>query len=173
MGLSSRIANHKKVKLLLDDVYPTGLTFDMFSTTRFKDSANVVRQLRALQSYQKLNQVLASNIERLNYNPTNKPHVQFVLHANKTSVWRFSFTGLPCIHTLPNFAFLFLKYPYPCLGRFMLERLTRNKIPQRLCLLEVAKLSKSEVTKVESFGQALCFPKQKRRRKHKWEYRGD
>ena len=35
---SSRIANLEKVKLLLDDVSP-GISFDMLSTTRFKDSA--------------------------------------------------------------------------------------------------------------------------------------
>ena len=41
----------------------------------------------------------------------------------------------------------------------MLERLTRNKIPQRLCLLEVSKLSKSQVTKVETFwSRSFAFP---------------
>ena len=41
----------------------------------------------------------------------------------------------------------------------MLERLTRNKILQRLCLLEVAKLSKAEVTNVERlWSSSFAFP---------------
>ena len=43
----------------------------------------------------------------------------------------------------------------------MLERLTRNKILQRLCLLEVAKLSKAEVTRVERlWACSFAFPNQ-------------
>ena len=52
-----------------------------------------------------------------------------------------------------------MKYPHPYLGRFMLERLTRNKILQKVCLTEIAKLTSEEVAKiVEWWGCSCAFP---------------
>ena len=52
-----------------------------------------------------------------------------------------------------------MKYPHPYLGRFMLERLTRNKFLQKVCLTEIAKLTSEEVAKiVEWWGCSCAFP---------------
>ena len=144
---SSRVANQEKVKLPLDEANPADRSFTMFSITRFKDSAVVVAQLCTSQRYLVLNKVLEENLSSLNLNPTTNPHAHFVLHANKNipliCPLLHAFQIFTRFHTIPNFTFLGLKYPYPYLGRFMLERLTRNKLLQRLCSREVAKLSQS------------------------------
>ena len=51
----------------------------------------------------------------------------------------------------PNFTFLWLEYPYPYLGRFMLERLTRNKIIQLVCYMEISSMSQREQTVMEDW----------------------
>ena len=146
LDASSRVANQQKVKLLHDEANPADKSFAMFSTTRFKDSAVVVAQLCTTQRYLVLNKVLSANISTLNLNPTTNPHAHFVLHANKNIPLVYpllhAFHSFMFFHTTPNFTFLGLKYPYAYLGRFMIERLTRNKVFQRLCLREIAKLPK-------------------------------
>ena len=163
LDASSRVANQEKVKLLLDEVNPADCSFSMFSTTRFKDSAFVVAQLCTSQLYLVLNKVLQENLSSLNLNPTTNPLAHFVLHANKNIPLIFpllhAFHTFTRFHTTPNFTFLGLKYPYPYLGRFMLERLTRNKVLQRLCSREIAKLSQLEVSQiVDWWGQSFAFP---------------
>ena len=124
----------------------------LFSTTRVKDSAVVVAQLFTSQRYLVLDKVLQSNISSLNLNPTTNPHAHFILHANKNIPLIYpllhAFHTFTRFHIIPNFTFLGLKYPYPYLGRFMLERLTQNKVLQRLCSREISKLSQVEVSQV-------------------------